>query len=123
MTGDSLDPLALSRRLTGSREAVEHLAETLAEHLRPPLVYTCRTLAAEVECSPEAIGRAIRSGELPASRRAGRWLIAADDAAEWARTGDRPAVRARPDRPGADRPTATGSTPGSLALLGDRRAA
>lgn len=113
---DHLDPLVLARKLTGDRQAVALLAEHLAEHLRPPLTYTCKTLAAEVECSPEAIGRAIRTGELPASRRAGKWLILAEDAAKWAATGDRPRVRARRDLPERT-PARPRETPGSLALL------
>lgn len=119
MTGEllGLDALALCRKLTGEREAVEHLAEVLAEHLRPPTLYTCQSLAAEVGCSPEAIGRAIRCGELPATRRAGRWIIRAVDAELWAETGERPAIRARRDRPGRGRRKAGVETPGSSALL------
>lgn len=113
---DHLDPLVLARKLTGDRQAVAHLAEHLADLVRPPLIYTCRTLAIEIECSTEAVGRAIRTGELPASRRAGKWLILADDAAKWAATGDRPRVRARRDLP-VRAPGRSQETPGSLALL------
>lgn len=112
---DLPEPVQLVQRLTGSPEAVQHLAAALADYLRSPVLYTCQTLAAEVQCSPEAIGRAIRAGELQATRRAGKYVIEAEDAAQWARTGHRPRVRARCSprpriRRGAD-------TPGSLALL------
>ena len=68
------------------------------------------------DMSDAAIGRAIRTGELPASRRAGKWLILAEDAAKWAATGDRPRVRARRDLPERT-PARPRETPGSLALL------
>lgn len=114
---DTQGALDLARRLTGDREAVAHLAQYLAEHLTPPLVYSCQSLAAEVGCSPEAIGRAIRSGELAATRRAGRYVIRAEDVDEWVRTGNRPRLAERRDRPGGARPAKPADTPGAVAIL------
>jgi excisionase family DNA binding protein len=61
---------------------------SLAERLRPLLgsaapgelraVYTVATLAAELEVSPKTIRGAIRRGELRATKRGERWLVAAD---------------------------------------------
>lgn len=56
-------------------------------------LHTTASLAAELGTSERTIRRAIESGELAATRRAGRWVMTVDDVCAWARSGRTPAPR------------------------------
>jgi excisionase family DNA binding protein len=62
-----------------------------------PSVYTPKTLAAELGCTPRAVRAAIERGELAAVRSGRGWVIAATAVARWATPADRPS-RARSGR-------------------------
>lgn len=49
-----------------------------------PAVYTCATLAAELDCTPRAVRAAIERGELAAVRSGRGWVIASEAVARWA---------------------------------------
>lgn len=51
--------------------------------LAPPPAYTFVTLATALKVPPKAVSNAVRRGELPATKRCGRWLIAPDDLEAW----------------------------------------
>lgn len=57
-------------------------------------VYTTSTLAAELAVSARAVRGWIQAGELRATMRAGRWIIAADEVAGWIASGETPASAA-----------------------------
>lgn len=79
-------------------------------------LHTTASLAAELGTSERTIRRAIETGELPATRRAGRWVMTTADVCDWARSGVQPARRQarRSDFPRAN-PRATDGLAGVFA--------
>lgn len=77
-----VDALAADDALAGE------LADALAPHLpaaeHRPAAYTTAALAAELGVSERAIRRACQRGELPATRRCGRWVILPEALEQWA---------------------------------------
>lgn len=76
-----------------------------------PVAFTIATLAAELGVSPKTIRGAIHRGELAATRRGSRYLIATDAARAWATPSP-----ARPTRRGARAPARAGQGPLAAAL-------
>jgi excisionase family DNA binding protein len=73
-------------------------------------LYTTASLARELGTSERTIRRAIETGELPASRRAGRWVMTAVDVLDWAQSGR----RRKPHPPRTDLPRSRGRRSRSL---------
>lgn len=92
MSGEPIDVHDLLGAIESDPGALSRL-RALAAPART--LHSTATLAAELEVSERTIRRAIEAGELPATRRCGRWVIVADDACAWARSGRAPTIRAR----------------------------
>ncbi|MCW3039293.1 MAG: hypothetical protein JWM31_1198 [Solirubrobacterales bacterium] len=94
------DPVAaLLTILANDPAARAALADVLAPELSPRSLHTTATLARELGVTERTVRRAIETGELPAARRMGRWVMTPENVMEWhgsgrpnARTGPNPAV-------------------------------
>jgi hypothetical protein len=101
--------------LTFGEDQLERLAQLLAAELAgststptSPNAYTATTLARELEVTPRAIRAAIARGDLDATKRNGRWLIASTAVHKWASAGAhegrrRHAQRRRTQTPGTQK--------------------
>ena len=87
-------------------EPMESISQSDIAAVRTPparTLHTTASLAAELGTSERTIRRAIEAGELPATRRAGRWVMTTEDVCQWARSGLQPTrgCRRRNDLPRA----------------------
>ncbi len=78
-----------------ARRVADLLAERQAAPPEP-VAYTISTLAAELDVTPKTIRGAVHRGELAATRRGARYVIAADAARAWAIAPAPPSSRRGP---------------------------
>ncbi|WP_354700027.1 helix-turn-helix domain-containing protein [Paraconexibacter sp. AEG42_29] len=80
---------AILAQLQDDPRACSQLAALLRTAAPARTCHTTASLAAELGTSERTIRRAIASGELVASRRAGRWVMTVDDVRDWIDRGRR----------------------------------